>query len=127
MKIIFLLFFPFLSYSQTINDLKRYEKQHQDCLDSGIDMYGCSVRFYSLSDSLLNLIYKKQYIKLDSTQKLTLKTNQRTWLKKRDNEFKKIQKENQNPDLSEVMNGMIIYDLKANFVLDRVRFLIDYK
>jgi uncharacterized protein YecT (DUF1311 family) len=121
------LLIPFVSISQTKKDLDVFEKKYQDCLDNGVDMLGCTMNFYKQSDSLLNVVYKKVYTRLDSVNRAKLKYSQLSWLKKRDLEFKIFEKKFYDRGLGAEDNKMIILDKKAIYVFDRIYFLINYK
>ena len=121
------LFLPLISVSQNKKDIEAYENKYQECLDKGINMLGCTQLFYKQSDSLLNVVYKKIYSRLDSKRKAKLKSSQLIWLKKRDAEFKNFEAEKSDPSLGVEDNKMVVLDKKAIYVLDRVYFLIGYK
>ena len=121
------LFLPLISVSQNKKDIEAYENKYQECLDKGINMLGCTQLFYKQSDSLLNVVYKKIYSRLDSKRKAKLKSSQLIWLKKRDAEFKSFEAEKSDPSLGVEDNKMVVLDKKAIYVLDRVYFLIGYK
>lgn len=115
------------SYSQSLKTIEKIEKSYQECLDTGNNMRGCSVNYYTKADSLLNVVYQKKREKLNDSEKNNLKKEQLNWLKKRDIYFKKeyiyLKKED------EVLEGtadfdMIYYDRKSVFVMKRVKELI---
>jgi len=90
-------------------------------------MKGCSIKFYSQTDSLLNVVYNNLKMKINSTAKSNLKKEQLEWLKKRDAYFIKARKET----ISEVGNfedsqdfQMILIDKKSSFVMIRVKELL---
>ena len=96
-KLLLLLFtiitLNFCGYSQTLKKVVEIENKYQECLDSGIGMKNCAIKFYSTSDSLLNVAYKNYKIKLKVLEQNKLKSEQKIWLKKRDDYFKKAYKE----------------------------------
>ena len=108
--------------------IERLSEKHQTCLDSGINMLGCSRKFYFEMDSMLNVVYKDYKSTLNEIEKENLKKEQRDWLKKRDDFLAKENKEYQKnidtqkwgPDMY-----MIVYDNDANFVKKRIFELID--
>ena len=80
-KLIFILAFMFLNsgvsvFGQDKNTIKNLENQCQACLDKGQYMLGCSKIYYSLMDSLLNVVYNKLISSCDSTQRRNLKVQQ---------------------------------------------------
>lgn len=88
-----LLLFKTSFNAQTLKSLQAEADAYQKCLDKGENMKGCAEDYYTLADHHLNTVYKKLMAKLTGTEKLQLKEEQRKWLKKRDTEFKKIQRE----------------------------------
>lgn len=116
------------SYSQTLKTVEDMEASYQKCLDKGQDMRGCAVIYYTKSDSLLNVVYKKLRAKLDDPGKSKLKTEQLTWLKQRDeyfkNEYSKLKKEGDFEEGSHDFD-MVYYDKKSQFVMKRVKELIN--
>lgn len=125
--LLIIIFLPFIVSSQDRKELEIYEINYQNCLDKGQNMLGCTLFFYNQTDSLLNIIYKKIYYNLDNKRKLELKTSQLKWLKKRDEEFKKFEKNYNEKDLGINDNKMIVLDKKAVFVMERVYWLNDFK
>ena len=126
--LIFIILFASKSYSQNLKTIESMEKSYQLCLDEGIDMHGCASHYYKQSDSILNVVYKKLRLKLNAAEKNKLKTEQLTWLKKRDkyfeNEYSKLKKENLFEEGSRDFE-MIYYDKKSEFVMERVKELIN--
>jgi uncharacterized protein YecT (DUF1311 family) len=76
--------------SQTLKTINEIEQSHQECLDRGGYMKGCSIKYYNESDSLLNSVYKNLKSKLNAEEQIKLKKEQLKWLKNRDNYFEKI-------------------------------------
>jgi uncharacterized protein YecT (DUF1311 family) len=118
------------TFSQSLTKLQSQEKIYQDCLDSGIDMLGCSINNYNEIDKLLNEVYNKVKLKLSDEEKLKLRNEQRDWLKKRDKYFENLYIKTQ--EESEGIGGndlkMIYNHEKAEYVKQRVLFLIkEYK
>ncbi|WP_284653547.1 lysozyme inhibitor LprI family protein [Flavobacterium terrisoli] len=116
------------SYSQTLKTVKDLEVSYQKCLDKGQDMRGCAVIYYTKTDSLLNVAYKKLRKKLNDSEKSKLKTEQLAWLKKRDQYFKKEYsklKTEKNFEEGSSDFDMVYYDKKSQFVMKRVKELIN--
>lgn len=122
--------FIFLNVSanaQLKNTMDRIYQDHLKCLDSGINMLGCSRKYYLEMDSMLNLTYKKLRTTLNETEKSTLKEEQLKWLKERDAYF-----ETQNRIFNDKVNSgewgndmyMVTFDNKADFVRKRVLEII---
>ena len=112
--------------SQNLRNLEKMDGDYQNCLDKGIHMEGCSIEYYAKVDSLLNVIYKKIRLNLNSSQKEALKKEQLKWLRKRDSYFdiisKKITKEGGSNTSDDYI--MKYNDKKYLFVYDRVEELI---
>jgi uncharacterized protein YecT (DUF1311 family) len=118
-----------VSHAQTVPEINDLATKHQACLDEGKDMLGCTSRFYSQMDSLLNLSYKNLLKKNTQAGKDALKTEQRDWLKKRNAYFKKREQEvSKEMDAPKnkwgEMEYMMLYQTEADFVQDRVIALI---
>ncbi len=115
-------------YSQTLKKIVEIENKYQECLDSGIGMKNCAINFYSTSDSLLNVTYKNYKIKLNALEQNKLKSEQRIWLKKRNNYFEKAYKETVEEYGNEPESNdfkMILYNKQADFVILRVKEFIN--
>ncbi len=113
--------------SQTLKSLQAEADAYQKCLDKGENMKGCAEDYYTLADHHLNTVYKKLMAKLTGAEKLQLKEEQRKWLKKRDNKFKKIHREaNEVFDCGYMCQDylMTVANNEADFVLERVKVLI---
>gem|GEM_PF-6046498 len=78
-------------------------------------------------DSILNIVYGKYYLILNSKQKKTLKKEQSMWLKKRDASFDQANKEydekRKSGEWGADMRG-IAYDDKSAFIVKRVLALL---
>ncbi|PIQ22772.1 MAG: hypothetical protein COW65_01255 [Cytophagales bacterium CG18_big_fil_WC_8_21_14_2_50_42_9] len=116
-----------IGYAQTQTQLTNLKKQHQSCLDKGVNMFSCSQQYYKQMDSLLNVAYNRIRKPMSQTEKLAFKNEQIKWLQKRDAFFVKVDKE----AAAESGPGpigrdflMIAMDEKANFVRKRVEELI---
>ena len=125
--LIAIITFTFSGYSQTLKQVVELQDKYQKCLDSGNGMKECSKRFYSTSDSLLNVSYKNLKIKLNLTEQNTLRNEQRTWLKNRDSYFDKAYDETVKdygnfPESQDFK--MILIDKQSDFVIRRVKELI---
>ncbi len=126
--VLFFMLIGIKSHSQSLKTIEKIEKSYQECLDSGNNMRGCSINYYTKADSLLNVVYQKKREKRTDLEKNNLKKEQLKWLKKRDLYFKKEYSNLKKEDL--VMEGstdfdMIYYDRKASFVMKRVKELIN--
>lgn len=124
--IIIFIAIGFSCSSQTLKTIEKFENKHQDCLDSGINMKGCSIKYYNQSDSLLNVAYKRLRAEISVTEQAKLKNEQLSWLKKRDSYFKKAYLEAKSegpfPDPDDL--EMVYIDKKSEFVMNRVKELI---
>jgi uncharacterized protein YecT (DUF1311 family) len=108
--------------AQTIKTVDSLEDAEQACLDKGVGMPDCAFRFYDQMDSLLNVVYRKLYAGYSPAQQSSLKSQQRLWLKKRDEYFRKVAKEKE--ELQGGDAAMIKADKRAQFVKNRVIVLI---
>lgn len=128
MKISLLLTFIFIGvvncHAQDIKSLEAMETSYQSCLDKGQNMIDCSRSYYKKIDSVLNLVYKNVQSRNSNNQKLLLKTEQIKWLSTRDRFFKNINKDPELIGLGSVDREMVIIDKKAEFVKDRIIFLL---
>lgn len=128
-KTILLLFilFSFHSNSQTLKTVSKLETTHQRCLDTGVGMRNCSLKYLNQSDSLLNVAYKNLRLKLSPEEKSELKKEQLIWLKKRDQYFKKAYYDTKKKGYFEEGSldfEMVVFDLQADYVFERVKELI---
>jgi len=112
--------FAYCQNKQTIDSI---QKSYQSCLDNGQFMSGCSKSHYQQMDSLLNVVYSKLRLKIDSVAKIQLKKEQKEWLLKRDNYFKENQKQISVTAAQDDL--MEMYDKDADFVKERVLHLIE--
>lgn len=124
--IVFLFVANCYSQSSNIKKVESIEFNYQNCLDSGIDMLGCSKKYYFFCDKLLNEVYQSIRAKLTTTDKEKLKNEQLKWLKQRDAFFKRayILAKEEAVDLPQEDLEMIYIDKKGDFVKERVKFLI---
>jgi uncharacterized protein YecT (DUF1311 family) len=127
-NLFYLLLFVSISIkAQTLKSLQTEAKAYQQCLDKGENMKGCAQDYYTLADNHLNTVYKKLVAKLSANKKQALKQEQRKWLKERDTEFAKIQREaNEVFDCGYLCQDylMTVANNKAELVLVRVKVLI---
>jgi len=134
-KNLFLILIPVCStcFAQSEKTIDSLTTKYQTCLDEGKNMLDCSKLFYRQMDSMLNVVYFKQYSKLDSAHKIQLRNEQRLWLKSRDLFFKKTLNrfKQKNPGISPVGNAsgaeddaMIMLDENAEFVKERIILLL---
>jgi len=115
--------------AQSIKPLEEINTKYQSCLDTGVDMSGCSKRYFQQIDSLLHVTYRYLKSGLGATEKETLKKEQLAWLEERKNFFRQenaiLQKK------SEAGEGgldlaMISYDSKADFLKKRLLVLLNW-
>ncbi len=111
-----------LNYSKF---LVQSEAIHQQCLDTGDDMLGCSQKYYSEMDSMLNVVYNGIIKNLDDDAKIALKKEQLGWLAHRDKAFSDFDNEKIS-EISSSDNQTLSLNKKADFVKERVVELINY-
>jgi len=116
-----------IGHAQTQTQLINLKKQHQSCLDKGLNMLSCSQQYYKQIDSVLNVAYNRIRKPMSQTEILAFKNEQIKWLQKRDAFFIKVDKE----AAAESGPGpigrdflMIAMDEKADFVRKRIEELI---
>jgi len=103
----------------------KIDSNYQLCLDSGINMYGCTINYFQTMDSMLNVTYKIIRLKLNQADKDALTKKQLIWLKKRDREYKIIDSQPNIDGLRHIDNLMVKLDKKAQFINDRIYELIN--
>jgi len=133
LAIVFISFCPVIGFTQTVKTIDSLEESNQHCLDERKYMLGCEKHFYLQMDSMLNVVYFKLCASLSNQEKVTLKKEQKLWLKARDAYFEKTLatfKEN-NPGKSPYGSAfgaqddaMFMYNDNAAFVQERVIALI---
>jgi uncharacterized protein YecT (DUF1311 family) len=104
--------------------IEHLEDLHQTCLDRGENMWNCSNDFYNQMDSLLNVVYRNIKNKSTSEAAKSLKQDELKWLEKRNKEFIRIDKEKDVKNLGVTDASMVAIDQKAEYVKDRVLFLL---
>lgn len=113
--------FASLCYGQGYQKMvETIEQKNQKCLDSGVDMLGCSQKYIIQSDSVLNKIYGFVRKELSYQQKQELKKEQLLWLKKRDSIFNKIEEPTEGLD-----DKMIANQDRGDFINDRSSYLLN--
>lgn len=121
---ILFLFLPISMFSQTRETVDSLEEKCQACLDKGEFMLGCSYRFYGQMDSLMNQVYNNIRARLDSSGNATLKKEQKDWLKKRDQFFRKtnaeVEKKKKEYGYTPQDDLMTMYEDNARYVQDRI-------
>lgn len=126
--LMFLFFIGFYSCcnSQSLKKIKSMETNYQNCLDNGVNMKKCAENYYLQIDALLNEVYKKSRLKINQKEKDRLKSEQLKWIKNRDLYFKKAYAEakDEAEDLSKEDIEMVFIDKKAEYVKERVLYLI---
>lgn len=122
--LIFFIFSFNTFYGQTQQLIIKFEKRHQNCLDTQPSMLDCSLKYNKQIDSLLNVVYNKKRKLLSQEGKLKLKQEQLAWIKKRDENTKNVAtKLKKETDIIGSDLQMIILDQEANFVKKRVIYL----
>jgi len=125
-SLLFLALSTYTNFAQTkkqmqASDIQQLDTIYQHCLDKGQNMYGCTITYYNVLDSCLNVAYKQLRNKLDKTQQLTLQQEELSWLKTRDQKFKSIDKNNNYPGQD---GEMMKQNQKDAIVKERVLQLI---
>jgi len=113
--------------AQSLSIMSDLERQHQNCLDKGEDMLGCSRRYYLQMDSMLNMAYNNLRKKCSKQEKAKLKNEQISWLKKRDKYLKEQENEFQKEYKAKEWGSdmfMVVYDSDAEFIKERTLVLI---
>ncbi|HLO69878.1 MAG TPA: lysozyme inhibitor LprI family protein [Flavipsychrobacter sp.] len=101
------------------------EAQNQSCLDKGIDIIGCQIRYYQQLDSVLNLTYRNLRSKLSEKEKASLKTKQLKWLRERDAYFKKLENDRDKNDIE--ISNLAMYLSMNNYIEDRITHLLKWQ
>jgi uncharacterized protein YecT (DUF1311 family) len=122
--VLFLVLLGSKSFGQTTITIDSLEESYQACLDKGINMLGCSKRYYNQMDSMLNLVYRKLCKKISPSQGSKLKSEQLKWLSTRDQYFKNIPLDEEEKALQGEDRKMLVISKKADFVKERVLGLI---
>ena len=104
--------------------LEHIDSLHQTCLDSGANMWNCANDFNNQMDSLLNVVYRNVKSKLTPEQFQTLKQEQLKWIRKRDDVYSKTNNENTKDGLSATDASMAALDQEAEFVKERILYLL---
>jgi uncharacterized protein YecT (DUF1311 family) len=104
-----------------IKEIERLTKANQECLDKGQFMASCERSYYVQMDSMLNIVYRHIRKPMNEDQKLEMKKSQLIWLKQRDKEFNRIDRENDGGGQDAVMFS---YSDKSCYVIDRINYLI---
>ncbi len=124
----FLSQFCFTSLGQTREDIKKLETWNKKCLDSGVNMLGCSREYYLKMDTMLNVVYFNLYKKMSPQVQSYLKKEQRDWLNKRDDYFKqqnkKVRKKEKQKEAGRDLY-MLVYQEDAEFIKIRILELIN--
>jgi uncharacterized protein YecT (DUF1311 family) len=112
----------FAQTNPTTRGISKLDSAYQICLDKGENMPGCSERYYSQMDSMLNVVYNLLRIRSDTAGRKHLKAEQKEWLSNRDEYFNSL------PDNEKDLQGedkeMDIADKKAGYVRKRVLELL---
>jgi uncharacterized protein YecT (DUF1311 family) len=103
------------------------ENQYQRCLSKGQYMYGCALEYYRQLDSMLDLVYRQLYSRLDTSRRQRLAVQQIQWKEKKDAYFKlldtRVEKLHKKT-LAGLDDRAIATDHKAAYIKDRVTELI---
>ena len=114
--------------SQTRAAVNSLYDQLQRCADATGHTDQCNRRLYDGLDSLLNVAYKNLFSKLSSAKRAALQREERDWIKSRDLNFKRFEKEVNTHDGTSVPGTEIydtfLYEKKNEFVRKRVLPLI---
>ena len=105
--------------------IKEWDKTCQACIDAGTNNFvTCEYTRHDKLDSVLNLVYKELKKEMDATAFEKLKTEQRTWLKKKNEnhlEYRaQIGKSGAGPEADEAL--MISSD--SDFIEQRIVYLL---
>jgi uncharacterized protein YecT (DUF1311 family) len=114
--------------TQTLKTVKDLKSSYQICLDQGNYMAGCSIDYYNQVDSLLNVVYQNLKHQLNSEDRPKFLQEQKEWLKKRDAYFRKITKTTIKEGVFSEGTAdfeMVVTDKKADFVVERLKVLIE--
>jgi|GEM_PF-6804951 len=114
--------------AQSKGDIDKLYSDCQRCLDNTGYTERCSSLLYNSLDSLLNKAYQQLQHTLTKDQKQQLVTEQKAWLKQRDQYFTKVkaEAEQQNPPDTEVTSTFIL-EKENEFVRNRIIELINKK
>ena len=124
---LFLVLTQSFGFSQTKTTIDSLKVINQACLDKGWHMPSCEYQYYVELDSILNVVYGKLMLKLNASDKETLKKEQLQWLKQRDAIYQKSYKEYEdsvNAGMWGTEMRVIPIGDKADFTEKRVLILI---
>ena len=76
------------------SDLMARDADYQSCLDKGENMLACSRRYYIQVDSILIRAQEHLKNRLKPAEQVRLDKENKEWLKLRDRQFRKIDKDN---------------------------------
>jgi uncharacterized protein YecT (DUF1311 family) len=124
LQTLFLLFLSNICNAQFRTHIEKIDSDYQYCLDHDPYMYGCTEKYYSLMDSMLNVIFR-QIVHESPNKKNTITIEQRNWLKKRDKTFRKIDFKPNVDELNPTDYAMILLDEKSMYVHDRIIELLE--
>jgi len=103
------------------------ESRYQRCLAKSQYMYGCALEYYRDLDSMLDLVYRQLYSKLDTSRRQNLVVQQSLWKEKKEAYFKlldtRVEKLHKKT-LAGLDDQVIATDHKAAYIKDRVTELI---
>lgn len=118
----FIFLFALSGNSQSAQSVSDLELNYKACLKAGEDTSGCGRSYLRQMDSTVTLLYNKVRSGLDSKGKIDLQEEQKSWLTKK-SEFYKKQDENFTfhlQDGSWKPNMIwIVYEAKADYLKKR--------
>ena len=111
--------------TSTIRQINDMEKTCQHCIDVGTNNFiDCENIFYKQMDSILDAVYKSIKREMNTSNYEKLKKEQKEWLKRRDNYFKKQEIEIGKSDVGLEADRALAIHKEALFVKDRIMFLL---
>lgn len=127
-----LLFLSLMVGVQTFAQTKRavvdsLEKGYQRCLAQTRYTYGCALEYYQQMDSMLDIVYRQLYSRLDTSRRRNLKVEQGLWIEKKESYFKLLDtrvEKFRSKTLAGLDDQAIATDQKAAYIKERVTALI---
>lgn len=103
------------------------ERNYQRCLSKSQYMYGCALEYYRGMDSMLDIVYRQLYTKLDTSRRRNLKVEQVLWQERKESYFKLLDtrvEKLRKKTLAGLDDQAIATDQKAAYIKERVTALI---
>jgi uncharacterized protein YecT (DUF1311 family) len=103
------------------------ERNYQRCLSKSQYMYGCALEYYREMDSMLDIVYRQLYTKLDTSRRRNLKVEQVLWQERKESYFKLLDtrvEKLRKKTLAGLDDQAIATDQKAAYIKERVTALI---